>query len=285
MIVRQSILYLMIATFLAVQGMAAETYAVEKARLELERVKELAAIGAVSKARLQQAEDKLEDARDEDTLSRLLYGRVGVEDLNETQARDLVSAAERRVERVAKQYQSQSGLVEQGVIPKGHVEELERQLADRRLGLQLAEGRAKIFEDLLNMAKVEEMSFEPDDNDIEAKPIVETFAGSGVFKDAHLKYVEAAFEKQFGKPLPVSARGQSALHTSLGFDHSGRVDVGLSPDDQEGKWLQSQLQTLRIPYIVLRAMIPGKSTAPHIHIGLPSLRLKQADTHSAGGLN
>ena len=107
MIVRQSILYLMIATFLAVQATAAEPYAVEKARLELERVRELAAIGAVSKARLQQAEDKLEDARDEDTLSRLLYGRVGVEDLNETQARDLVAAAERRVERVAKQYQSQ----------------------------------------------------------------------------------------------------------------------------------------------------------------------------------
>jgi len=265
--------------------MAAEPFAVQKARLELEKVKELAAIGVVSKVRLVQSEEKLEDARDEDTLSRLLYGRVGVEDLSEEQTKELVAAAERRVARVAMQYQSQKGLVEQGVVPKGQVEELERLLADRRLGLQLAEGRAKIFEDFLNMAKAEEMSFAETDPDVEERPIVETFTGSGVFKDAHLKYVEAGFEKQFGRVLPVSARGQSALHTTLGFDHAGRVDVGLNPDDPEGVWLRNQLQTLRVPYIVLRAMIPGKSTAPHIHIGLPSLRLKQADTHSGGGLN
>jgi len=285
MIVRQSFLCLCIVTFAAVYGMAAEPFAVQKARLELEKVKELAAIGVVSKVRLVQSEEKLEDARDEDTLSRLLYGRVGVEDLSEEQTKELVAAAERRVARVAMQYQSQKGLVEQGVVPKGQVEELERLLADRRLGLQLAEGRAKIFEDFLNMAKAEEMSFAETDPDVEERPIVETFTGSGVFKDAHLKYVEAGFEKQFGRVLPVSARGQSALHTTLGFDHAGRVDVGLNPDDPEGVWLRNQLQTLRVPYIVLRAMIPGKSTAPHIHIGLPSLRLKQADTHSGGGLN
>lgn len=248
-------------------------------------MKELAAIGAVSRARLVQAEDKLADAQDEDTLARLLYGRVGVEELTETQAKEVIAAAQRRVDRIAKQYESQRGLVEQGVVPKGHVEEIEKQLADRRLGLQLAEGRAKIFEDLLNMAKAEELFFAAPETELEPKPMVETFTGSGVFKEAHLKYVEAAFEKQFGKPLPVSARGQSALHTMLGFDHSGRVDVGVNPDDNEGQWLRNQLQALRVPYIVLRAMIPGKSTAPHIHIGLPSLRLKQADTASGGGLN
>jgi len=75
------------------------------------------------------------------------------------------------------------------------------------------------------------------------------------------------------------------LHTSLGFDHTGRVDVGVNPDDEEGQWLRGQLQTLRVPYTVLRAMIPGKSTAPHIHIGLQSTRLKSADTPSGSGLN
>lgn len=282
---RQSILCVCFIAIGSIAGLAADTFAVEKARQELDRVKELAAIGAVSKARLAQAEEKLADARDEDTLSRLLYGRVGVEDLSEAQTKELVAAAERRVERMAKLYQSQAGLVSQGVLPKGHVEDMERQLADRRLALQLAEGRAKIFDDLLNMAKAEELVLIPAPVEPEDKPLVETFTGSGVFKEAHLKYVEAAFEKQFGRPLPVSAKGQSSLHTSLGFDHSGRVDVGVNPDEAEGKWLRQQLEALRVPYIALRAMIPGKSTAPHVHIGLPSQRLKQQDTASGGGLN
>lgn len=280
MIVRQSIFVLWIAIGLE----AAEPYAVVRAKEELARVKELAAIGAVSKARLAQAEEKLADARDEETLGRLLYGTIGVEELNENQTKDLISAAERRVARVAKQYQGQAELVKQGVIPKGHLEELERQLADRRLALQLAEGRARIFENLLAMARAEEMSVAPE-TPSEMKPLVETYTGSGVLKDAHLKYIEAAYERQFGKPLPVSARGQTHLHTSLGFDHTGRVDVGVNPDENEGKWLRQQLETLRIPYIVLRAMIPGKSTAPHIHIGPPSQRLKSQDIQAIGGLN
>jgi hypothetical protein len=63
------------------------------------------------------------------------------------------------------------------------------------------------------------------------------------------------------------------------------VDVGLNPDEEEGQWLRNQLQALRVPYIVLRGMIPGKSTAPHIHIGLPSTRLKVADTNAGSGLH
>ncbi len=265
---------------------ADESFATQKARQEIERLRELAGIGAVSRARLQQAEDRLADAQDEDTLRRLLYGSVRVEDLSEDQARLLVEAASRRVDRVARQYRGQTELVEQGVIPKGQVDELERQLADRRLALQLAEGRAKVFEDLIGMARIEEeFATSEDEADIEPPPLVEKFTGSGVFKEAHLHFVAAAFEKQFGKPLPVSARGQSSLHTMLGFDHSGRVDVGVNPDDDEGQWLRQQLQTLQVPYIALRAMIPGKSTAPHVHIGLPSLRLRSADAVGSGGLN
>ena len=37
--------------------------------------------------------------------------------------------------------------------------------------------------------------------------------------------VEAAYEEHFGKPLPISAMGETAVHRALGFDHRGRVDV------------------------------------------------------------
>ncbi len=285
MIVRQRLFSACFAVALAIPALGATSQAIEKATQDLARLRELAQIGAISKARLLQAEDALNEAQDEDTLGRLLYGSVGVEQLEPSQAAELTAAAQRRVDRVIKTYNSQRDLLQQGVIPKGHVEEIERELAARRLALQLAENRARIFEDLLNMAQAEEMLQIPEAEDGAPKPTVESFTGSGVFKDAHLRYVEAAFEKQFHKPMPVSARGQSALHTSFGFDHSGRVDVGLNPDDSEGQWLLSQLKTLRVPYIVLRAMIPGKSTAPHIHIGLPSLRLKSPDISSGGGLH
>lgn len=247
--------------------------AISKAAEELERLRELAKIGAISQSRLRQAEEKLADARDEDILRRLIYGKIGVESLSETQAKEMVEAAQRRVDRVAARYNDQRELVAQGVLPPRHVEDIERDLAERRLAMQLAESRAQIFSELLSMAKAEEFLVE-EDEELGARPLIESYKGIGGFKEPQLRYIEAAFEKQFGKPLPVSARGQTALHTSLGFDHSGRVDVGVNPDEEEGVWLRKLLETLKVPYIALRAMIPGASTAPHIHIGLPSTRLK-----------
>lgn len=247
--------------------------AISRAAEELERLRELAKIGAISQSRLRQAEEKLADARDEDILRRLIYGKIGVESLSESQAKEMVEAAQRRVDRVAARYKDQRELVTQGVLPPRHVEDIERELAERRLAMQLAESRAQIFSELLSMAKAEEFLVE-EDEELGARPLIESYKGNGGFKEPQLRYIEAAFEKQFGKPLPVSARGQTALHTSLGFDHSGRVDVGVNPDEEEGVWLRKMLETLKVPYIALRAMIPGASTAPHIHIGLPSTRLK-----------
>lgn len=284
-IVRQSLFSACLVWALALPAAGASFQAVERATQDLARLRELAQIGAVSKTRLAQAEDALSEAQDEDTLSRLLYGGLGVEQLDPSQAEELTAAAQRRVDRVVKTYNNQKELLQQGIIPKVRVDEVERELAARRLALQLAENRARLFEDLLNMAQAEEMMQMPQPEDGAPKPMVESFTGGGVFTEAHLRYVEAGFEKQFHKPMPISAHGQSALHTSFGFDHSGRVDVGVNPDDQEGQWLMSQLQTLRLPYIALRATIPGKSTAPHIHIGLPSTRLKSPDFSSGGGLH
>jgi hypothetical protein len=270
------------AIFAGAPLLAADAGAIARAQAELVRLRELAKIGAISQTRLSQAEDALADAQDDEVLGRLLYGNVGVENLTEAQSSELVNAAQRRVDRIAKRYVGQRTLVEQGVLPKSHLDDYERQISDRRLALQLAESRAKIFEDLLNMAKAEEV-FTEEDPDLGPRPVVESYTGSGVFKETHLKYIASEFEKQFLKPLPISARGQTHLHTALGFDHSGRVDVGVNPDEPEGEWLRKTLENLRVPYIALRAMIPGKSTAPHIHIGLPSLRLKIQDPAGASG--
>ena len=79
------------------------------------------------------------------------------------------------------------------------------------------------------------------------------------------------------RSLPVTANGETAVHRSMGFDHRGRIDVGLTPDSEEGAWLRHYLENAKIPFLAFRRMIPGQATAPHIHIGPPSNRIKAAD--------
>lgn len=84
--------------------------------------------------------------------------------------------------------------------------------------------------------------------------------------------VKAFFLVKFNKPLPLSAFGQSDLHTRWGLDHRNAMDVGLHPDSVEGRALISYLRAEAIPFSVFRAPIPGVATGPHIHIGNRSSR-------------
>lgn len=106
---------------------------------------------------------------------------------------------------------------------------------------------------------------------------MEHFEGDGHFSQTDLKGVETAFEKKFKKPLPISANGETSVHRALGFDHRGRVDVALTPDQSEGVWLRTYLESNDIPYYAFRSAVPGKATGAHIHIGPGSTRLRAAD--------
>ena len=85
--------------------------------------------------------------------------------------------------------------------------------------------------------------------------------------------VNAFFLTKFGRPLPMSAVGQSDLHDRWGWDHRQGIDVGLHPDSPEGSALVRFLRTEGIPFLVFRTAIPGIATGPHIHIGNPSHRI------------
>ena len=74
-------------------------------------------------------------------------------------------------------------------------------------------------------------------------PVMERFDGEGSFTREDFKRVLLAFEKQFGKPMPVSAQGETAVHRALGFDHRDRVDVAIFPDTAEGLWLRHYLES------------------------------------------
>jgi hypothetical protein len=97
--------------------------------------------------------------------------------------------------------------------------------------------------------------------------------GTGKWKLSSSSKVEEFFVAKFKKPLPLSAFGQSDLHTRWGWDHRNGMDVGLHPDSAEGRALIEFLRAESIPFLAFRGAVPGVATGPHIHIGNRSPRI------------
>lgn len=81
------------------------------------------------------------------------------------------------------------------------------------------------------------------------------------------------FQSRFGRALPISAFGQTALHDRMGFDHRNAVDLALHPDSPEGRALMEHLRARGIPFIAAWGAIPGSTSGAHIHVGQPSPRI------------
>lgn len=253
-----------------------ENAAVRRATEELEKVRSLVAAGAAPRASVASTEHALIEAQDDVIVAHTLYGKIGVEDLTEEQANDMVAAARRQLDREKLRLEAVRKLVDEGVAARATLTPALEDLESRRKTLDLALSRSELIGELAAMAKVEATVPESDQLPSDLR-IAERFDGNGVFRDSEFKKVVLAFEKQFSHPLPVSARGETALHRALGFDHRGRVDIALSPDAAEGVWLRQYLVVSHIPYFAFRAAVPGQATAPHIHLGPPSTRLRAAD--------
>jgi hypothetical protein len=242
----------------------------------MDRLRTLVEAGAAPRAALEKAQIELDGANDEAILRRTLYGASRIEDTTEEQAAEMVAAAQRRVDRKQARLNELKPLVEQGVYARNTVAPLQEDLADLNKTLELALSREKFLREMADMARAE-LSWERIDAMPEARPLSERFDGQGLFTGAHWKKILLAFETSFGRAIPVSANGETAVHKALGYDHRGRIDIAVNPDDPEGVWLRDLLTREKIPFFAFRAAIAGKSTAPHIHIGPPSLRIKVAD--------
>ena len=255
--------FLVLALTLALAG-AAPAADVASAERNLKRVQRLVEEGAASASALKAAEDQLRDARNEDVLKKTLYaGDVAAEQVPEM----LRAAAELRA-RASEAAANQEKLVTAGVAPRPSLKRFQedRAAADRQW--ELAQSRAKLVEELAEMARREAELHE------EARAALAIASeGKGTLTDRDFAGLESAFQRQFAHPLPVSARGETAIHRSLGFDHRERFDIALNPDQQEGRWLIGLLNRLQVPHIAFRRAVAGKATGAHIHIGLPSPRL------------
>jgi hypothetical protein len=237
---------------------------------EVRRISSLVETGALPRARLEQALAKLADAQDDLILRRTLYAPA--ESMTEEQAGEMLAAAHRRVDRQNAQIESVRGQVDAGIAARNALDPLNDELLFRQTTLDLAQERARLLAELAAMARAEQ-NFE---SATAANSTEEHFTGKGSFTAGDLQDVEAAWQKQYDRPMPISANGDTAAHRALGFDHRGRVDVAVTPDQPEGVWLRRYLEAHGIPFFAFRSAVPGKATGAHIHIGPGSVRVGAA---------
>jgi hypothetical protein len=232
--------------------------AVAVAKAEMAHVQSLVESGVLPPVKLDQARDAVADAEDGSFLRRMASNGT---DLNVEQADATVAAEDRRVARRQKAVDEIAPLVESGAAARVALDPLTEDLAHEKTEAGLVESRAKMIHEIADMAAVE------------ATALAHSIPPGSTFLSSNYAKVEQAYRMRFGKPLPVSAMGQTAVHRALGFDHRGRVDVALNPDQPEGVWLMEYLKANGIPFIAFRGAVPGKATGAHIHIGPGSTRL------------
>lgn len=104
------------------------------------------------------------------------------------------------------------------------------------------------------------------------------FSGYRGFSLVQLGPLEQFFTTRVGRRLPVSAAGQTDVHTRLGLDHRHAVDLALHPDSVEGRLVMSWLREQGIPFMAFRGARHGSATGAHIHVGAPSERFAAAPT-------
>lgn len=234
---------------------------------ELDRVRALVEAGALPRRAVPEAELTLEKSRLTVTLRKAQSKR----DLTEGELPAMLEAATRLRDLAREQLALTRSRVEAGALPVQRLQ-IDKDAADSAdKQYELAQTRARLVRELAAMAHAESRLDELEDEDL-------AFESAGnPFGDDDIAAVNEAFYEAFGISLPVSADGYTALHESLGFDHTGRLDVAVHPDDPEGQFLIELLQTWSIPFIAFRSAVPGQSTGPHVHIGLRSERIAPAE--------
>ena len=249
---------------------------VVRAKLDFDRVKQMVNQGALPRLRLEKAQDDVDDALDMSILKKNIYSN----DTTPEQADQMVQVAERMVLRRQRAIARMQALVTSGVISLAEAQLAGADLDRSRTELAMAITRANVVRQLAEAAKIQKQ-IATLENQAEAHPewngrLYTRYDGNGAFSAVDRQKVEGAFMTHFFKPLPISADGETAVHRSLGFNHRGRIDVGVSPDSPEGVWLLSYLQKNHIPYFAFRAAIAHRATGAHIHIGPQSTRLTAA---------
>ena len=167
-------------------------------------------------------------------------------------------------------------LLELGVLAKKEVEASELVLTTSQAKLAETQKQIESVGDLVaEVEAAEELAKlpPPPTGEFLSKGLLVRFVGLSRWSLSDYGKVDAFYRLKFGKPLPVSAFGQTQTHNQLGFDHSNALDVAIHPDSAEGQALVEFLHGQGISFIAIRGAIHGSATGAHIHIGASSRRI------------
>jgi hypothetical protein len=246
---------------------------VVRARERSEQVRKLVSAGALPEMRFRKAQDEIQDALDMSLLRQSLY----MTDLLPEEADQMVVVAQRMVIRRQRSLLEMQELVSAGILSRSEAETSTADFDRAKQELDWAKSRATLVEQIAENARVQKgiasLEIQAESHPDWAGKVYTHYEGSGVFTPADLQRLEVDYAVKFASKLPISAEGETAVHRSLGFDHRGRVDVAVMPDQPEGEWLMHYLEAKKIPYFAFRTAVPGKATGAHIHVGPQSTRL------------
>jgi len=187
-----------------------------------------------------------------------------------TRLLELREAAAQRAAEAARERQEQLAA---GIVSRREAEQTLRQRDDARSLVEDTRRRLADVETVMaeTRAAIELAALPPPTADeiVTTKSVIR-YAGGTASAAPELSELQTFFAARFGRPLPVSALGQTPLHDRLGFDHRRAVDVAVHPDSAEGLALMAFLRERRIPFMAFREAVPGASTGAHVHIGSPS---------------
>ena len=235
---------------------------------ELQRVEDLVRAGALPRRALIEAQSERIKRGYRETLSRTLLS----ETLEKGELRLMLDAADGLVRIARENLDLALARVTAGVTPVRQLQEAKDELALAERQAELANTRADLIRQTERMVAAETYLEE-----LEGEDLAYRSQGLGEYDLELLEEIGSMYRHAFGSSPPISADGDTDLHRSLGLDHSGRIDVALHPDSDEGMFLIYMLESLGIPYIAFRSAVPGQSTGPHIHVGPPSERIRDDD--------
>lgn len=250
---------------------------VVRARERAAQVTKLVSAGALPLMRLKKAQEDVQDALDMSLLKQSLY----TADLLPEEADQMVFVAQRMVVRRQRALLEMQELVSAGVLARSEAETSTADFDRAQQELDWAQSRATLVQQLAENARIQKgmasLEVQAESHPDWAGQVYTHYEGNGIFTPADRLKLESAYISRFFVPLPISADGETAVHRSLGFDHRGRVDVAVNPDQPQGEWLMHYLESNRIPYFAFRAAVPHKATGAHIHVGPQSTKLTLSD--------
>ena len=184
---------------------------------------------------------------------------------------------ERELARRSEMTELREDLFERGVLSRSEFEKGQRGLADARKNVDdvrtaIAEAdrivmEARIAEAIARQAPLERGGYQETPGLVRYNGPAEWSLAAGTAR------LQEWFAGRFGRPLPISAIGQSGLHDRMGLDHRNALDVAVHPDSSEGRALMDYLRASGIPFIAAWGAIPGSTSGAHVHVGQPSPRL------------